>query len=215
MAICGNCKQPCSCLIKEDGLWTGHTELGRNFTQVDGSGTTEDPYTIHFMDQDEFRPRTSEIAFDSFSLVSGTFTSLFSHPLAVSRPLYESPSDFLIREPSMTNTVHRYADGNFYSMGASATFSETVDATSNIRQILLVAMVESPLGNPVESILGAKTTPGGSVDPLTLSCEAFVPGIFITVGGLGGIRQQFGVILYQDSGSTLLVTDIRIWMTQI
>lgn len=214
MAICGNCKQPCSCLITEDGIWGGHEELGRNFTQVEGTGTTEDPYVIHFMDQMEFRPQTAEIMFNNVSVPNAAVHTLIVTGIS-SHVVYQSPRDFLIREPALTTPVYRYASGSFYIMGASATFAQATDTTANIRAIALSAILESPAGNPVEVFIGGQTSPGGNTDPLTLSCEGMSPGLFTQAPGLGSITQQFSLSLLQDSGAPLIASDIRIWMTQI
>lgn len=215
MALCGSCKEPCSCLIQNDGVKSGHPELGRNFTQVDGKGTEENPFTISFYDQNEFRPKAMEVTFEDVLVPNGTFGINLREEGMVTDVTYQSPNEFLIRYPSIESTVYVYASGSFYVIGATATFDQVADANTTNRVIVLVGVVESPIGNPVEVAIGAHQTPGGLTDPITVTCEGYLPGLFMEIPTLGTVSQSFNIHLYQTSGAPLMARDIKMWMAQI
>ena len=215
MPACGNCIQPCSCTISEDGIRAGHLELGRNFTQVNGSGTTDDPYVFSFLDQKEFRPRTAEIQLSSRTISSGsTHSMVLSGPDPRGNLLYESPINFVVKDFSSTDNLYRYLGGNFYYIGASVTFAEAADVTSNARQMWLTSV----RGNSFPAsdyVVGGQTAPGGGQDPLTLQCGGITPGIFFQVPAVGDVTVQFDLSVFQDSGSPIAMSDLKIWVTQI
>lgn|SRR5688572_4879250 len=209
MPSCG-CVQGCNCYLSEDGFWAGHPELGRNFTLVNGVGSDADPYSVSFLDQEEFRPRTAEISFPDRSVNNDTYTEVPVGPVP-STITYESPEPFVIRQ---SNGFHRYSEVNFIIIGAAATFPESAVSTTS-RQILLedVRGGTSPLTASAWIIAG-QTVPGAA-DPLTLSCSVMFPGVFFNIDGVGPLRHQFRIHLYQNSGATMVVSNIKLWITEI
>lgn len=213
MPICG-CVESCNCTVAQDGYWGNHPELGRNFSNVTGDGSSSDPFVITFLDSLEFRPRTAEIGWKDFSLVStsSNFTPVSFTADQDSFLIYESPIHFVVRDPF--SFEYRYSDFNYMYIGASVTFAETADASTNDRQIAL-ANLYAEVFPATSHVIAASQSPGGNADPLTLTCEAFWPGIFLTVTGVGNVRQEFQLYVYQNSGSNIVLSDIKIWITEI
>jgi hypothetical protein len=211
MPVCG-CTGACNCFISEDGYLSGHPELGRNFTQVEGNGTEANPYTFHFYDSLEFRPRTVEISVPNRTIPHDTYMEVQGDGANIGAPLYESPSQFVFNDPLIESMV--LFTGNYFVFGATATFAQAADTTAKIRKMLIVN-TRGMAGTGDNYVAGGQTTPGGSTDPITLSCETMNPGLFDVLTGLETIIGGFQVYLYQNSGAPLNVTDIRIWLTQI
>lgn len=222
MPLCRGCVQPCDCSFSEDGFAAhrspeedtfappqANPALGRNFTLIEGNGSSLDPFVISFFDQGEFRPRTAEIQFQNIIVQTATLTTIT--PVGTGSAIYQSPIQFLINS--------NRADIHYYYLGASATLADVGDPTSNRRHMALFAEVELPLpGTPFDAPVGGQSTPSGVGDPLTLTASAFVPGVlwnfeFSPDGNT--YTQGFYVTLYQNSGFPLSVYDLRIWVTQI
>lgn len=212
MATCGGrCTQACSCSFSEDGF---HANLaspvnGRNFTLLDGNGTPQDPFTISFFDQEDFRPRTAEIQYQNITVNTGVPTNATN-----GSAVYESPIRFLVSANK--------AALHYYYIGASVTFAETADASSNRKHLRLSAEIEWPLpGSVVSTVIGGQTIPGGGSDPLTLTASAYLPGVLwnweAAFGGFDGnvYNQAFNLAVYQNSGGPVAVSDLKIWITQI
>lgn len=219
MPLCRGCVQPCDCSFSEDGFFAhrspeegtfapppANPALGRNFTLIEGNGTSLDPFVISFFDQDGFRPRTAEIQFQDFIVQHATLTTV-----QTGSAIYQSPIQFLISDDRAT--IH------YYYLGASVTFADVGDATSTRRHMALYAEVELPSpGTPFDCPVGGQSTPGGSSDPLTLTASAFVPGVlwnFEASPNGNTYTQGFYVTLYQNSGSPIAVSDLRVWITQL
>lgn len=213
MPACGNCSQSCNCVLSEDGFFSGHTEEGRPFTQVEGSGTTEDPYVIHFIDQELFRPKAAEIQWQDGSCPDSTggFGDLdfIADITPGSSIIYESPIKFLIDD--LNNGDPRYANSHYFIIGASVTFAETGDAQSNPKMLLIVS------GKPTTGlrVIGGQTIPGAGADPMTLSAQGYTIGRVNPIAGVGAFINQFDLWLYQDTGAAVAISNIKVWMTQI
>jgi|SRR5688572_3108077 len=207
MPTCG-CVQDCNCFLSEDGFWAGHPELGRNFTLINGVGSEAEPFSVSFLDQEEFRPRTAEISFPNRLVTNDTYTQVDAGPID-STIVYESPEPFVLKDDV---GFHRYAEPNFVIIGAAATFPESAVTTTS-REMLL----ENVRGQsfPGQAWIIAGQTAPGTTDPITLSCSVMFPGVFFNVDGVGPIRQQFRIHLYQNSGASMTVTDIKLWITEI
>ena len=207
MAQCG-CTQGCNCFVSEDGWAAGHAELGRNFTQVEGNGSSSNPFVIHFLDSDAFRPRTAEILIDSQTFQSDPSASVerITNPGSF---IYESPLSFIVI--NATPGIH-YVAATYYMIGASVTFAETTDSTTNTQRALLL---EGDRLGGIAYAFGGQTIPGLSTDPLTLTVQGFSASIFTGVPGLPTIVNAFALSVSQSSGSPILVSNIRVWITQI
>lgn len=224
MPTCGQCTGPCNCYVTEDGFFSGNPEEGRNTTQLSGSGTTEDPYVVHFLDQEEFRPRTAEFTFSNFTMAASSGAD--SGDIKVIGSLspghtvqYVSPINFIIGDPSTGGSTGydgnpRYLQGHYWIIGATITYAQAADTASDYRY-LLVAAAQGSVGSINLPVVAAQTTSGGGSDPLTLSCEGFFPGVWTPVSGLASIIQQFEVYGFQDSGGPLAVSELKVWITQI
>lgn len=222
-SLCRKCVNACNCIWSNDGIEAGHPEFGRNTNDVAGSGTTEDPFVISFLDQKEFRPRTAEINYSNLTIPSAaTYKSAFSNTTSTSTLLYESSIHFVLRDFLQPNFFpYSYANLGFAMIGASVTFAQVSDTKDKIRGMVLTAV--RGLAFPAETyILGGQTTPGGVADhpftdnnPLTLSCEGIASGVFFVNPLAPAIKQELGLYILQNSGSDLLISNIKIWMTEI
>lgn len=225
MPTCGNCTT-CNCYVTEDGIKSVADVLGRNTTRVTGSGTTADPFEISFLDQLEFRPRTSEIHWDDGPLfnsagggdgdwksigLTGAFTPDFK--------LYESPVVFVFRNPSsFTDHPYAYAQLNHFILGASATFAPTPgEVSTHVKQLILTAATRVSSGGFLEKIVvGGQTVPSFNNDSLTLSVEGYVPGNFLfTAGATSQAVTYFELYAFQESGISIALSDIKVWITEI
>lgn len=204
MPQCG-CTQGCNCRISEDGILGLHTELGRNFTTVDGNGSVEDPFTIHFLDQHEYRPKSALINYDNTQAATDDWRNVTDGTAVVT---YQTPVPFIISIGGF-----QYAQANFFIIGASVTFNEGSFATSDHRSMILVA---GKISGGIRVIAGQTSSAAGG-DPITLSCEGFTPGRFNVVGGLSAVVQGFIVFVNATSfGTSILpVNNIKVWITQI
>lgn len=213
---CPGCGTECNCFVSEDGYRGGHPELGRNFTTIQGDGSADNPYVFSFLDQMEFRPRTSEFRVNNTPLPDDSVTTLIAVP-GTSTILYQSPINFIYRDPEEIED-YKYIQGNFFIIGASVTFAEASDSPDNARQLVLSNM-RSNNGVNTPGGMAGQTTPGGNSDPLTLSCEALWAGTFspIQVPGIIGVTatNAFSVHVLQRSGGPILLTDIRVWLTEV
>lgn len=222
MPLCGNCGQPCNCFISNDGLFAGagSEDLGRNFTEVSGNGSAEDPYIISFLDSEEFRPKTAEVTFENITLPigntggNGNFSRVQSANAFApgSAIVYESPIHFLVRD-SFTGDPG-YAQANFFYLGASATFSPLSDVTSNARMLVLGTSKVDP--NLDSHIIAGQTGAGGGGLSRTLTVEGYTVGTFIVSPGLQTLVQSFILWIYADTSSTsITISNLRFWMIQI
>lgn len=211
MPVTCGCTQACNCTISEDGYLSGHPELGRNFTQIDGIGNSTDPYVFHFYDQEEFRPRAAELSVPNQNIPNNTYTNIQDSG-NIASIIYQSPKTFLFNDPFIDNL--EIFEGNYFIFGATATFDQAADTSATYREMLLIN-TRGISGVGDNYISGAQLTPGGSTDPITVSCETLNPGLFNSLTGLEAILGAFQVYLFQNSGAPLGVSDIRIWLTQI
>lgn len=213
---CPGCGAECNCHISEDGFWGGHPEMGRNFSTVQGNGTPDNPYVFSFLDQMEFRPRTAEFKVNDTVLAHNDATTLIAVP-GTSTILYQSPINFIYKDPLGVED-YKYVTGNFFIFGASVTFAETNDSINNSR-VLVLSNLRHNNGVNTSGIMAAQTTPGDSSDPITLSCEALWAGTFSFIDTPSGTPTKatnaFSVHVLQRSGGPILLTDIRVWMTEI
>lgn len=209
MANCVTCTNPCTCTLFTDGLFAGSPELGRNFTAVEGTGSTDDPYVIHFYDQNEFRPKSAEITWKDVILPNNiaqpnvlSFTPFGSYK-------YQSPINFIIKTVSDI-----YLQSNFFVIGCSVTFAETADSGSSGKRIQLKTY-RGPVIGFTTVVIGGQTVAAGGGDPMTLSCQTFHPGLLQVDPSLTKPVTIFQLEVFQNSGSDILLSDIRIWMSQI
>jgi hypothetical protein len=115
----------------------------------------------------------------------------------------------LLKEPNQPD--YRYIGANYYIIGASATFADQVGAVDTTlgRDLLLT----TSLTTTTEYVIGGQTSAAITTDPVTMTVEGFVPGLFTVLPTTGSVITRFN--LYVFSGDNTTVSDIRVWITQI
>lgn len=220
-----NCKciKPCNCHFTEDGLFFGNPSFGRHHTQVSGSGTTDNPFVISFADQLEYYPRTAEFQFEDISLGSaageGQLRELGDSEGATI--LYQSPISFLLIHDYQFGPDTQYPEiirGSHFIVGASATFSDTAnDPNGKFKQLVITSSLrgisdEDPV---IEKIIAAQSVPNIGGDPKTLTATGMTPVSFYEPSGIKGIHHIIHVYVNQNSGSSVAVSNLKVWVTQI
>jgi hypothetical protein len=207
--------------VDEDGFFAGRLDDGRRNTTVDGSGLEEDPYITHFQQSEFYRPPSAEIQIDPidvFSDASFAFQIGFIYP---STTTYESPEGSLFLLPPggiPLTSVTRVVKGAYHLVGASATFQSN---GTGRRQISIVSSM--PDGG-VSSfwptyVVASDTQDGHATQTTKLSCFGFAIGLF-SYTDINSIVSNpridvFGLNVSQNSGSSLLLSDIKFWIMTI
>lgn len=236
MPTCGKCVEPCNCVFSEDGLFSGSSNIGRHFSTVTGSGSIEDPFKIHFLDQKEFYPRTAEFQFNDLNPTGGILNPYELGPTSLGSTTdpgillrltfdgmfkYQSPEQFLVTQLAFEapdETGYPYsARGSHFLIGATITFDQTVDSGANYKQIIItdyqIGKFEDDVGKEV--VVAAQIIPGGGGDPMTISAAGMTPITYYVPGGASEIHHLFKIYVNQSSGSSVVISNMRFWMTQI
>lgn len=203
MPICNECTSPCNCRIDEDGPFSNRFDDGRRNTTVSGNGTEDNPYTIHFQQSGEYRPPSGEVKVDTVSTTTsiGKLVASADSPFVV----WQSPVNVLAFFPG--NAIV-YLFERFNVVGASATFA--AHATGERRLALFGTRVDGET-----NWIGGDVQHGNTSVATKLKTVGYSSGV-ITTGALTESRiNAFVVGLYQTSGTTLAVTNIKFWVTTV
>lgn len=213
MAVTGGCangcQNPCNCTFFDDGvvqLGSGDYVLnsgkGRRNTVVSGKGTIKDPITVSFIDSEFFRPEAGEYTFpDQEADLEDTYVNFFP---ATGVVVYQTPGKVFgsLDETFTPFNFSRTVKGFYQIFGASATFS--ADSTGARR----IAILNNDTS---QNILAASTVDAGS-ESQTISCTGFHPGVFAHFGALKPGYPFYMVRVYQNTGGTLQLTNLKFWV---
>lgn len=229
MPTCGGCSQICNCYVNEDGFFAERSEDGRRNTVVSGGGfDANNPFILEFQLSELYLPPSTEVR---VPLMSATNAPLFSevyNSVTFDEEhffQYESPEPGVITPPPAllgpgsarpTLGVHI---GEFNLIGASAKFPPAASGNFALTVAALSPSDFALTGVDLNSIAGSKM----SANPATstyCSCYGFAPSRF-EFGNISTVLvgppklQLIYVELFQSTGSTINVTDIKVWLTTI
>lgn len=202
------CQNPCNCTFFDDGVvrvgdaYVLDSGKGRRNTVVSGEGTVEDPYTVSFIDSEFYRPDAGEYTYpNQDAVVEDHLVGFFPADGVV---VYQTPSVVFggLSEDVNPLIANRIAKGFFQVFGASATFSAS---TTGTRKIYIHD------NHTEQNILASNTVDAGSENQ-TLSCTGFHPGVFTTFGNSTPGYPTYIVRVFQSSGGTLPLTNLKFWM---
>lgn len=208
MPQCSECASPCNCYIDEDGYWANRPQDGRNNVIVEGSGSVEDPFTFSFMHSEFFRPKAEEIVAPSIDVASG---SPLQHPRTFyTSTTYNNGEQVILGLPFNFLPGVMGVFGNFFMLGVSATFSANA---TGVRKVHIGT--DDISGGPTR-IVGGAAQMGLAGRDTTVSCEAFMSGYLTVSSPIIDTRLAVFIIqLYQDSGVSINVKNVKLWVTQI
>lgn len=202
------CTTPCTCTFADDGIrelngsYVVNTGEGRRNTVVDGEGTVEDPYTISFIDSEFFRPDVGEFTHPNQAVPNNVYAML-NFDSSAGQVVYESPGTVFSGLEQGSNSGEFTAFGFFQFVGATATFNAN---TTGSRKIV-IAYTDLI----VTQVIAAATSDSPAED-LTLSCSGFYPGRFVPGSSPVGYSTFKVIIVWQDSGAALGLTNLKFWV---
>lgn len=214
MPTCGQCNNPCTCLVSEDGFFANRPTDGRANTVVTGRGTPSEPFTVSFVQSEFYRPESGELKqTNTFVLPDNSVNNVSPTTGFTFGSVYQSPGSVFVSFTPVGSSVLTGSFGHFKYLGASATFS------ANATGIRYMSIIGSNPWNLIDYVVAGNSSLGDSVGPSVLNCAGFTPGVF-DPSGLAPIFsntgiQAWGVGIWQTSGGNLNVTDIKFWMTTI
>lgn len=208
MPQCAECASPCNCYVEEDGYRANRSQDGRNNVIVSGSGSVDDPFTFSFMHSEFFRPKAEEIIAPSLDIPP---SSPDQRPIDFyTSTTYYNGERAIIGIPFAVVPGVMGVFGNFFMFGASATFSANA---TGVRRISL--LTDDFTGGPTRVSAGAAQM-GLAGRDTTVSCEAFVSGYLTVNSAVLDTRLSLIIVqLWQDSGVTINVKNVKLWVTQI
>lgn len=208
----GGCTSPCSCVVADDGIkvigesYVVNTGEGRRNTVVSGQGTAADPYTVSFIDSEFYRPDAGEFTYpnqveDSSLTQTGTLLDFIDGPGVV---VYQQLGTIFFNI-SLGDSGDFSVKGFFQIVGASVEFTGN---TTGTRKILI--MYDD--GTNARMIAG--NVSDAPTENLTLSASGFYPGRFSqSPDGVHPVGfSLFTVRVYQDSGNSLAVSNLKFWV---
>ena len=212
MPQCG-CTSPCNCSFSEDGYWAERSQDGRRNTVVSGMGTPNDPFTVSFIQSEFFRPSAGELKGTGLSTTSG---STFAPTPADVISVYQSPETVMISIPFGSSLALTTIFGNYFVMGASATFA--ANATGLRRLVLLAPSPMGPVVGFERAVTGVEQN-GHATRPTVLSVAGFYSGMLEKDSILDGVgAAQIAPVrleVFQNSGSSLTLTEVKFWAVMI
>ena len=208
MPQCLDCSSPCNCYIEEDGFRANRSQDGRNNIIVEGSGSVDDPFTFSFMHSEFFRPKAEEILAPSIVVPS---TSPDQRPISFyTTSVYYNGEHAIIGIPFALIPGVMGVFGNYFMVGASATFSANA---TGIRKIAICS--DDITGGPTRAF-AANAQMGLAGRDTTVSCEGFISGYLTVSSGVVDTRLSLMIVqLYQSSGVDNIVKNVKLWVTQI
>ena len=209
MPTCNECKNPCNCVIEEDGPYANRPNDGRRSTTVKGNGTAGDPYVISFMQSREYLPASGQITASNVPTVSGTagiVTVNNSDPVIT----WESPDRVFAFFP--TGSDFTYVFERFNMVGATVTFA--AHATGTRRLAIFGTKIDG-----TDFFIAGDQQLGNSSRPTVLSASGFSAGVVadssLEPAAINPRINGFGVGVYQNSGTALPISTLTFWVTTI
>ena len=212
IASCG-CLEPCNCELDEDGFFSNRLSDGRRSTTTDGDGSLENPYVIHFQESEFYRPPSGELSVTPLVIAnSPAGARVIDPPNATYTPTYQSPGQVFFAFPTGFDEFAAFK-GTFHIVGVSGSFA--ANATGS--RWISIGSVRPEGGSAF--INAAEVQSGNASEPTFLSCSGFAPGLFDFTGVPGVTSDPRIDVFYfqvsQNSGSDLLFSNIKFWITTI
>jgi len=199
--------------MDEDGFFSLRPGDGRRNTTVEGSGSLEDPYVIHFQQSEFYRPPTGELRVGPIVVSTNPVAAVPIDPPSVTPiPFYESPGQIFFAFPDSSDEF-AVVKGSLHLVGASATFQ----ANGTGARWLSVGAAR-PDGNGAY-IIAADSQSALAGQPTELSCCGLATGLFdfssVTSIVSNPRIDTFFIQVSQNSGVSLTLSNLKLWVTAI
>lgn len=202
-----DCQNPCSCWVAPDGdspTVTG-TGNGRFNTDVNGVGTTSDPYLIGFIDSEFYLPPAGEV-FSTTTKVAANNATLDS--VNFDTIVFDTPTFFFVGFPFFNISLY-VPENRFWFVHASCLFKDN-GFNTGFRKLGIVFSPPYDQAAGATFLVAGKTVFMGTAPPtgnsdVYASCSGFVPQEIAGNNSNG----FFYVVVYQNSGSPMNIQEAR------
>lgn len=213
------CNNPCTCYFEYDGdrpntNYTQPYQYGRYSTRRTGSGTTNDPYVIEFLDSEEFQVEAGQIRPNQdLVLTSGLTTAVIGY----TQIDYETPHEiFLAVDIHVTDPYVFPSRHKFWLVSAQADFIYNGSTSGTKRLYIQWHPPADNYGSLFEIVVAGTSTTQGIAEDITLSCSGLMTFVDVVekpffYGQGGNIR----VTVQQTSGSNATVRNVRLTLVAI